>query len=275
MKTSLFICVSGYLFLSNILPDTKPVTLNTPGDTILLAEYNDFKILKIHLNDSQRRQLHFRNNILYQVFDYIVDPHADETIYEDTNPVQGYRHGVELKYHLNSQLQRKRYFSQGFPVGADYTYDSLGQIIKVNYYSTTTLSFAEQRMEMYLDGILCYRDSFDENGFVSNREILNNDAYAMRGKRGFGRYLYEINNCTSCHDLYEKQLGPPLAGIGRKRGNDFVLHFIQDNVAFRKTNKMARKVFIDNGGFPMNTFRNLTQEDIYLIIDYLDECEKR
>ena len=83
-----------------------------------------------------------------------------------------------------------------------------------------------------------------------------------------GEKLYKIN-CKICHDLDKKGIGPPLRNIEKKKSNKWLHLWIKDNKKLRDSgDKDAIAIYKEYNGMVMQTFPNLTKENIENILEY-------
>lgn len=90
---------------------------------------------------------------------------------------------------------------------------------------------------------------------------------AQDGDASKGQALFKTN-CTACHALDSKLIGPPLKGIGDLRSEDYIFNQITNPAEWVKTNPDAKKVFEEYGKIPMTAFPQLTKDDVKNIIAY-------
>lgn len=89
-----------------------------------------------------------------------------------------------------------------------------------------------------------------------------------------GKNLFN-SKCNVCHELNRKLVGPPLAGIGQKRSADWLHSYIRDNNAVRSSGDTAAiAIFKEYNETVMNTFPDLTDEQIDAIVYYCDTPKK-
>lgn len=85
-----------------------------------------------------------------------------------------------------------------------------------------------------------------------------------------GEELFE-NNCAHCHAATaEIVVGPGLKGIRKRRSWKWIVKFTQNSQKFIKTNKVARKLYLQFNRTEMTSFEHFTEADIKAIFDY---CE--
>ncbi len=86
-----------------------------------------------------------------------------------------------------------------------------------------------------------------------------------------GKKLFEANNCGSCHALDKKVVGPALRGVGSRRSPEWLVKWIRNNEALRKSGDAdANALYKEYGGAAMNIFENITPEQVASIVAYLD-----
>ncbi len=91
------------------------------------------------------------------------------------------------------------------------------------------------------------------------------DPAVERGKKIFKA------NCTACHKLDKKLIGPALFKIGETRSLEWLKLWIKDNNALRASgDKDAKAIFEEFKGMPMMAFPQLSDENIEDIVKYLN-----
>lgn len=95
---------------------------------------------------------------------------------------------------------------------------------------------------------------------------------ALRDDQQRGRTLFE-SNCATCHKVDKDLTGPALKGIeDRVKDKKLLYAWIRNNNAVLKTgNAYFVKLYKDWNQTPMNTFINLTDEQIGQILAYIRE----
>ncbi len=85
-----------------------------------------------------------------------------------------------------------------------------------------------------------------------------------------GKLLFN-QNCSPCHKIDLKSIGPALAGLTSKHSMEYLIKFTRDNNELRRNGDAhARKVYNDYNGSAMPEF-NLTDQQIRAIYKYIDE----
>jgi cytochrome c551/c552 len=90
---------------------------------------------------------------------------------------------------------------------------------------------------------------------------------AQEGDAANGKKLF-MANCTACHQLDNKLIGPPLKGIGEKRSEEYIYNMVTNPTEWVKTNADAKKVFEEYNKIPMTPFPQLSKDDVKDIIAY-------
>ncbi|MES2616480.1 MAG: cytochrome c3 family protein [Bacteroidota bacterium] len=87
-----------------------------------------------------------------------------------------------------------------------------------------------------------------------------------------GEALFKAN-CTSCHSMSSKGVGPALQGVvGRHSSEEWLVKWIRNNEKLRASgDKEAIAVFNNNGQASMNVFENLSEAEVKTIITYFKE----
>jgi mono/diheme cytochrome c family protein len=90
-----------------------------------------------------------------------------------------------------------------------------------------------------------------------------------------GKKLYEANNCGSCHALDKKVVGPALRGVTERRSEEWLIKWIRNNEALRKSGDAdANALFKEYGGAAMNIFENLSPDQVKHILEYIKTAPK-
>jgi len=95
----------------------------------------------------------------------------------------------------------------------------------------------------------------------------------LKGDPEKGADLFK-QNCTACHTLDQKLVGPPLGGIVEKITQDgqsmeWIHQWIKNSQALVKSgDPYAKKIFEENGSVVMTPFPNLSEADIDDILAY-------
>lgn len=85
-----------------------------------------------------------------------------------------------------------------------------------------------------------------------------------------GKDLFDAN-CASCHQLDKVSIGPALRNVRQRYEDEWLVQWIQNNVAFRKTgDERANAIYDKYNGAAMNVFGSLGEEDIKHILAYTD-----
>jgi mono/diheme cytochrome c family protein len=86
-----------------------------------------------------------------------------------------------------------------------------------------------------------------------------------------GKEIFDAN-CASCHGIQNRGAGPALKDVHNRRSEEWLLKWIKNNEALRKSgDAQAIQVFNDNGGAIMPAFGSLADADIKDIIGYIKE----
>ena len=120
-----------------------------------------------------------------------------------------------------------------------------------------------QLSEQDINDILAYTDGEPKEAAADVAAVQEVDPKVAIGKKLFQ------TNCASCHKLDKKLIGPALGGIADKRTAEWLRAWIKDNNALRATGDQdAIDVFEEYNGMPMNSFPQLSDEDIDAIVAY-------
>jgi len=89
-----------------------------------------------------------------------------------------------------------------------------------------------------------------------------------------GQSLFKTN-CTSCHAVNAKVVGPALSGVNDRWPDKKKLHdYIHNSQAVIKVDPYAKGIFEANNKVIMTPFPNLTDDQIDAILKYIKEEEK-
>ena len=90
------------------------------------------------------------------------------------------------------------------------------------------------------------------------------------GKKIFAR------NCASCHHVFKQLSGPALSGVSERHPDKQLLfNWIRNSQRVLKSNNpYFQNLFIQYNKISMPAFPQLTDEDIQLILDYIQAEEK-
>src|SRR4051812_24505670 len=87
-----------------------------------------------------------------------------------------------------------------------------------------------------------------------------------------GEALFKAN-CTSCHAIKDRVIGPALAGVSSRHAEPWLLKWIHNSQAMIKTGDAdAVKLFNDNNKIVMTSF-NLKDDEIKAILGYIKKAE--
>jgi mono/diheme cytochrome c family protein len=87
-----------------------------------------------------------------------------------------------------------------------------------------------------------------------------------------GEALYKAN-CTSCHALEEKVIGPPLKGVTKRLKQDWLIKWIRNSQAMVKAgDPYAVQIFNEYNKNVMTSF-NLKDEEIKAILTYIETAK--
>lgn len=84
-----------------------------------------------------------------------------------------------------------------------------------------------------------------------------------------GKALFE-QNCTSCHAIDKKMIGPALEGVNDRREESWLIKWVKNSQAMIKSgDPTAVKLFNEFNKVSMNTFEQLSDEEIKDILAYI------
>lgn len=90
-----------------------------------------------------------------------------------------------------------------------------------------------------------------------------------------GKSLFEAN-CTSCHQIHSKSIGPALKDVDQRHSEAWLLKWVKNSTAMVQSgDPEAVKVFNENNKVAMNSFEFLSEGEIKDILAYIkDESGK-
>ena len=81
-----------------------------------------------------------------------------------------------------------------------------------------------------------------------------------------GKKLYDAK-CTACHNINTKLIGPPQAGVLKRRTPEWVMNMILNPTEMIKKDPTARRLLREFNNVPM-TEQGLTEEEARKILEY-------
>lgn len=85
-----------------------------------------------------------------------------------------------------------------------------------------------------------------------------------------GRVLFS-QNCRSCHRIHMKSIDPKLEGVTSKHSKEWLIAFTKNSTKLvRNGDVKATRIYNEYNGSIMETFENLSDEQIIAIYDYID-----
>ncbi|TDM00134.1 MAG: quinol:cytochrome C oxidoreductase [Flavobacteriaceae bacterium] len=106
--------------------------------------------------------------------------------------------------------------------------------------------------------------------------LLILSTFGLQAQTGDGAKGFELfkANCTACHGLDDKLVGPALRDVGKRQERDWLQKWIKDNKALRESgDAYANKIFNEYNKTEMLQFPNFSEQDIDDIIAYLGDAE--
>jgi mono/diheme cytochrome c family protein len=86
-----------------------------------------------------------------------------------------------------------------------------------------------------------------------------------------GKVTFEAK-CVSCHKFNEKLVGPPLAGITKKRKPEWIMNMILNPVEMTQKNPAAQELY--RQFLVQMTFQDVTQDDARNLLEYFRSLDK-
>src|SRR3954468_14205315 len=83
-----------------------------------------------------------------------------------------------------------------------------------------------------------------------------------------GKVLFQ-NNCSSCHNIFTKSVGPALTGVNKRHSEEWLLKWVHNSQSVVKSGDPdAVKLFNDNNHIVMPS-QSLKDDEIKAIVDYV------
>ncbi|MCL6525057.1 MAG: cytochrome c [Thermoflavifilum sp.] len=85
-----------------------------------------------------------------------------------------------------------------------------------------------------------------------------------------GQELFQAN-CSACHRIHEKLIGPPLAGVTKMRSKEWLYNWIRNSQAVINSGDTAAiNLYKEYNQVQMTPFPQLSNQDIDAILAYID-----
>ncbi|MFV0531660.1 MAG: c-type cytochrome [Flavobacteriales bacterium] len=111
-----------------------------------------------------------------------------------------------------------------------------------------------------------YNQPYNSSSAHPLKEEQEKDIKFIKGEEIFDE------QCTACHRMEKKLVGPPLKDITKRRDKKWIFSFVSDNQSLvRKGDTIATKIWLEYNKSPMPTFKHLTKEDLEHLYYYLDQ----
>ncbi len=97
------------------------------------------------------------------------------------------------------------------------------------------------------------------------------DAQINQDLANKGKTVFE-QKCVSCHKFNEKLVGPPLAGVTKKRKPEWIMNMMLNPVEMTQKNPAAQELY--RQFLVQMTFQDVTQDDARSILEYFRSMDK-
>ena len=85
-----------------------------------------------------------------------------------------------------------------------------------------------------------------------------------------GKTIFQAR-CAACHNVHKQLTGPALAGVSDRRSTEWIINFVKSSQSvIRSGDKDAVALFESFNKIPMPDHKDLTEEDITSIIEYIN-----
>lgn len=165
-------------------------------------------------------------------------------------------------------------FSNGYKVGVWEIFDSDGVIVRKEIYSGGRLKQFDNTRDgkyvHYYNGKQAFYEVYKDN--VKQQEIIQSDEGYKALKRTLGESVYK-QYCTSCHNINDRLVGPPLRNLGQRRDSIWIVNAILDFQSLvDKKDSTALKVYAEyNMSHPQFV---LTDEEIASLVKFIETASK-
>lgn len=88
-----------------------------------------------------------------------------------------------------------------------------------------------------------------------------------------GYKLYS-QNCSPCHGVYKKIIGPELGQVAGRRDSLWITEWVRDNELLRETDTVAQNVFLEYNKTVCIKNRHFTKTDMSDLMMFLQEQNK-
>ena len=96
-------------------------------------------------------------------------------------------------------------------------------------------------------------------------------------KNQIGKSLF-INNCAMCHNrnMRDKMTAPPLGGVTKRRDQKWLYDYTRNSIKMvGEGDSIAVTLYEEYNRTVMNSFPNLSDEDLKNIYDYVEEVYQK
>ena len=84
-----------------------------------------------------------------------------------------------------------------------------------------------------------------------------------------GQKIFKAN-CTPCHRIHQKLIGPPLAGVLERRDSIWVIKMIKNSAQLIASgDPTAVKLFREYNGTQMTSFTSFSDEELRSLLEYI------
>ena len=97
------------------------------------------------------------------------------------------------------------------------------------------------------------------------------DAQINQDMANKGKAIFE-QKCISCHKFNEKLVGPPLAGVTKKRKPEWIMNMMLNPVEMTQKNPAAQELY--RQFLVQMTYQDVTQDDARSILEYFRSMDK-
>ncbi len=120
----------------------------------------------------------------------------------------------------------------------------------------------------------CKDKNLSQNNVKTNQSITQEPIKNKNPKYDLGSTTFK-NNCSSCHRMDKKLIGPPLEMITKKREKKWLLSFIKNNrKLIDQKDSTALKVWYKYNKAIMPQFEHLENDEMEALYYYLDIYKK-
>jgi hypothetical protein len=189
------------------------------------------------------------------------------------NYKDGILDGIVYSNFMNGNKGYEGVYKDGNRIGLWKYFNDDGSVTKEEIFISDSLGKYGTRYPTYskkyfLKNNLAYTQDYVK-GFLQNESIINRSFYdTFQLKYRNGKALYE-SNCTMCHSMATRIVGPPLKDIWKRRSGDWIFRMIKNGQALIESGDKEARALNMEYGIRHPLFLELSDTEIQRIANYL------